>query len=59
MYKVMYISGGSNSIAHVLTQSIESINRSGGVIVNMLQSQSSTSEGFAVVTITILWREGR
>lgn len=55
----MYISGGSNSIAHVLTQSIESINRSGGVIVNMLQSQSSTSEGFAVVTITILWREGR
>jgi hypothetical protein len=59
MYKVTYISGGSNSIVPVLQQSIENINRSGGVIVEMLQSQSSSSEGFAVVTITILWREGR
>ena len=56
MYKVSYLSGGNTSVANVLSQTIDTINNSGGIIVHMLQSQSSSTEGFVVISITILWR---
>jgi precorrin-6B methylase 2 len=58
MYKVSFISGGTSNIGTVLTETIDRINNQGGIIVNMLQSQSSSPESFVIVTITILWRVG-
>lgn len=56
MYKVAYVSGNSQDIGRVLRQSINDINRANGEIVEVVQSQSTHSTGFVIVTVTIIYK---
>lgn len=55
MYKTAIISGDISNISPILNRTIESINAQGGTINNIIQSQSTSSGGFVIITITILY----
>ncbi len=55
MYKLAYISGNSYDLAGTLRNTIEDINRSGGKIEQIVQSQSTSTSGFTIVTVTIIY----
>jgi len=55
MYKVAYISGNNMDISSSLRYTIEDINKVGGKIVQIVQSQSTSTGGFTIVTITIIY----
>jgi hypothetical protein len=60
MYKVAYITGSASTINPLLEKAIEQINRSGGQITNVVQSQSSIETfNYTVVTITIIYQMPR
>jgi hypothetical protein len=54
MYKVTYVSGPNLEIGNLLRSMISEINSSGGRIIHVMQSQSSTSAA-VVVTVTIIY----
>lgn len=56
MYKVAYISGSNSDISKHLQAMIESINREGGTVEQLVQSQSSIPNGPTIVTVTILYK---
>lgn len=58
MYKVAYVSGNSQDIGRTLRQTIDDINVSNGQIVEVVQSQSTHTTGFVIVTITIIYKIG-
>ena len=55
MYKIAYVSGNNQDIASALKSQIDDINRIGGTIVHMVQSQSTSPNGFTNVTVTIIY----
>jgi len=55
MYKLAYVSGNNMDIASSLRHTIDDINGSGGIIVQIVQSQSTSSNGFTIVTVTIIY----
>lgn len=55
MYKIAFVSGDTFNISSVLRQTIEDINRQGGTIVHILQSQSTTPTGTTILTVTIIY----
>lgn len=55
MYKIAYVSGDAFNLSPVLRQTIEDINKNGGTIVHILQSQSSHPQGATIVTVTIIY----
>ncbi len=58
MYKVAYITGPASSINLSLETTIEQINKSGGQITNVVQSQSTFQPYLqgVIVTITIIYQ---
>ncbi|MDN3673471.1 hypothetical protein QWY99_10440 [Flavobacterium branchiarum] len=54
-YKVAYISGESSKVSFSLEQTIENINNRNGEIKEIVQSQSMSSTGTTIVTITIIY----
>ena len=55
MYKTAIISGDISNIGPILNRTIENINFMGGIINNIVQSQSTSAGGYTIVTITILY----
>lgn len=55
MYKFAYVSGDVFSISSSLKQTIEDINKQGGTIVHILQTQSSNTYGNTILTVTIIY----
>ncbi|MDR6461906.1 hypothetical protein J2783_000389 [Chryseobacterium sediminis] len=55
MYKVAYITGDSNSVSSTLQSTINHINLMKGVIQNIVQSQSTSPQGWTIVSITIVY----
>ena len=55
MYKTAIISGDISNISPILKQTIENINFNRGTIVEMVQSQSTGTGGWTIITITILY----
>lgn len=56
MYKLAYVSGSNQDIGPILRQTIDDINKSGGTIVHIVQSQSTTQSGYTMVTVTIIYK---
>lgn len=56
MYKVAYITGNNSQISYSLKSAIDEINLKRGVIKEIVQSQSTSPQGYTIVTITIIYQ---
>ena len=58
MYNISYVTGNNADIGSALKLTIDNINKSGGTIVHLVQSQSTSPSGFTNVTVTIIYQYG-
>lgn len=56
IYKVAYITGSNSQISYTLKSTIDEININNGIIKEIAQSQSTSAQGYTIVTITIIYQ---